>query len=157
MSDSQLQTIGRAEYINFPELELSAVPARIDTGAKTSAIWATNIEEREGVLHCTLFGESSDHHTGTPVIFSSYGQRVVASSIGEPENRYLVKLLVEIGGRKIRASFTLANRERQVYPVLVGRNVLRGKFIVDVQRGSALIDQERERTAELHAQFNEES
>ena len=66
-----------------------------------------------------------------------YDKIVVQSTIGEAEERYKIQLLIELSGRRIRASFTLANRSRQVYPVLVGRNVLSGKFIVDVSIGEA--------------------
>ena len=45
----------------------------------------------------------------------------------------MIKMLVIISGKKIRARFTLANRSTQKYPVLVGRNILRRKFVVDVK------------------------
>ena len=56
-------------------------------------------------------------------------------------------------GRRIRATFTIANRQTQVYPVLIGRNVLRGKFIIDVKLGKVLSLAEKKRIAILQSQI----
>lgn len=130
-----LKTIGRAEKIGFPELHLDHVPARIDTGAATSAIWASQIQLRNGQVSCVMFDQQSPFYTGETFLFPNYDEVVVASSNGTTQLRYKVNLLVKIRGRKIRGAFTLANRATQVYPVLVGRNILRGKFLVDVRKG----------------------
>lgn len=132
-----------------------AVPARVDTGAKTSAIWASGIMEKNGVLQCVLFGPDSDFYTGQVLTFDKYEVRTIASSIGEPEERYVVKLLVKLEGRTIRASFTLANRSQQVYPMLVGRNILHGKFLVDVTKGMPLKAKERVRSKWLQTKRKE--
>lgn len=154
MDKSQIEKklLGRAEYISFPEIDIHDVPARIDTGAKTSAIWATDIrEDPDGTLSFLLFDETSPHHRPERHNVNNYQKIVVQSTIGEAEERYKVQLLIELSGRRIRASFTLANRSRQVYPVLVGRNVLSGKFVVDVSIGEAHVkkqtaDQNQEST-----------
>ncbi len=132
----KLQVIGRAERISFPRHQINDVPARIDTGARTSAIWASHIREEAGVLYFTLFDSDSEFYTGELQQTADYTTRVVTNSTGHNEERYIVKLSILLEGRRIRASFSLADRSRQVYPVLVGRNVLRGKFIVDVKRGT---------------------
>ncbi len=144
-----LITIGRSEEINLPEQGLIAVPARIDTGAHISAIWASDIVEKDSRLECVMFGPGSSYYTGQKIYFTQFSQRVISSSIGVPETRYVVKLLIELNGRKIRASFSLANRSQQTYPVLVGRNALRGKFLVDVKRGQPLTKSERLRNEQL--------
>jgi hypothetical protein len=54
------------------------------------------------------------------------------------------------------ATFTLADRSSQVYPVLIGRATLRGKFIVDVQMGSPLREEEEKRSMELQKGVIEE-
>ena len=75
--------------------------------------------------------------------FQDFDSVVVTSSNGQSQERYKIRLLVKLKGKKVRAWFTLADRSTQVYPVLIGRNVLAGKFIVDVKRGSTLRDEER--------------
>jgi hypothetical protein len=128
-----LQTIGRAEKLGFPELGLANISARIDTGARMSAIWASSIREEDGVLYFVLFDTQSTYYSGKVLHTQQYGLRTVTSSMGHSEERYVVKFLVTLEDKKIRASFTLANRSKQVYPVLVGRNILRGKFMVNVK------------------------
>jgi hypothetical protein len=134
--------IGQSEYIDFPELNLQAVPARIDTGARTSAIWVSSVQERDGGLAFVLFDKQSSFYTGEKIFVSRFERRIVTPSNGLAEDRYMVKLLVVIGGRKIRARFTLANRSTQRYPVLVGRNILRGKFIVDIKHNNVNPDKQ---------------
>jgi hypothetical protein len=151
MIKKPLITIGRAEEIGFPELGIGTIPARVDSGAKTSAIWASHITEKDGRLEFSLFGSSSAFYSGDKISTQQYELRTVASSMGTVEERYVVKIIVSLHGRKIKASFTLANRSSQVYPVLVGRNILRGKFLVDVRRGQPLIRQEQMREVEKRA------
>lgn len=146
--------IGRAEKLAFPELGFDDVAARIDTGARTSAIWAS-AEERDGVLEVVFYGESSPHYTAAVHRFDTFTKRVVASSNGQTEQRYVVRLLVVLGGKRIRSTFTLADRSTQVYPVLIGRNTLRGKFIVDVKQGDVLLEAEKKRINELQTQLHD--
>ena len=148
------QIIGKAEEVALPEHGLEVVYARIDTGAKTSAIWASKVKETKKGLEVTFFGKSSKYFTGEPHLFTSYAETVVASSNGATERRYKVRLLIVIAGRRIRAWFTLADRSEQVYPILVGRNVLRGKFLVDVSLGTeAMRERERQRTRLLNQEL----
>ena len=84
----------------------------------------------------------------------SFEETVVSTSSGICQKRYKIKLSIVINGRRIRASFTLANRSRVVYPVLIGRNVLRGRFVVDVTRGKPLKEAEKKRTQELRKLIN---
>ncbi|HUA13269.1 MAG TPA: RimK/LysX family protein [Candidatus Sulfotelmatobacter sp.] len=130
---SKLEVIGPVAKTSFPKLGLKKIPARVDTGAKISAIWASAIKEKNGVLRFTLFAPSSPQYTGVIYQTNEYEEVKVKSTTGRIEDRYMIKLLAEVNGRKVNASFTLANRSRQVYPILIGRNILRGKFVVDIK------------------------
>ncbi|MEK7152523.1 MAG: RimK/LysX family protein [Patescibacteria group bacterium] len=143
------KTLGRAEQLSFPELGFFDVPARIDTGAKTSAIWASKITFQNDMLTAVLFGEGNPFFTGEAIPFPDFDTTVVSTSTGETQQRYKVRLLVRLKGKKVRAWFTLADRSTQVYPVLIGRNILLGKFIVDVKKGRILKDEEQQRTQTL--------
>lgn len=136
------ETIGRAEIIKFPELG-ATVHARIDSGARTSAIWVSEAKVEDGKLAVVFFGPGSPAYTGQKHYFESYSRDIVTSSTGHEEKRFKIKLSIVLNKRKILASFTLANRSTQVYPVLVGRNILRGKFVVDVQLGKTLQAEEK--------------
>lgn len=150
---NKLTLIGRAEQIDLPEADIFKVPARIDTGAKTSSIWASQIKEVNGCLEFKLFAKSSNFFNNQLLTTKDYEQRVVASSNGQSQTRYVVKLKLVLHGRKIRASFTLANRSAQAYPVLVGRNVLRGKFLVDVKQGKTHQRAENSRSQKLQSRL----
>ncbi|MEO5628059.1 MAG: RimK/LysX family protein, partial [Candidatus Saccharimonadales bacterium] len=101
--DSSFITIGRAEILALPELGVFNIPARIDTGARTSALWVSDLKEQDGQLSFKLFAKTSNLYTGETIKVGSYSQRGVASSNGAIEQRYVVKLLVELHGKKIRA------------------------------------------------------
>lgn len=154
MTNNILITIGRSEEVGLPERNLNSIPARIDTGAKTSSIWVTNVHEHDGKLEFYLFGTKSTYFTGELITAKHFEKRMIASSNGELQERYVVKLLVDLAGKKIRASFTLADRSGQVYPVLIGRNILRGKFLVDVKIGKPLTDQEKKHSRALQARLS---
>jgi hypothetical protein len=134
--------IGPVEPITLPEYAVEVVAARIDTGARTSAIWASEITEEKGVLQFCLFAKGSKFYTGDKIKTREYSRRIVTNSTGHAEERYTVKTLVTLKGRKVFSTFTLANRSKQTYPVLLGRNILRGKFIVDVKLGKPIASRE---------------
>jgi glutathione synthase/RimK-type ligase-like ATP-grasp enzyme len=143
-SSKPITTIGSKALIDFPELNLHKVPAKVDTGADSSAIWTSRIKEtKDGHLVFVLFNEGSNFYTGSEINSKTYKQTLVKNSSGTKELRYKVRLLMEINGRKIRAWFTLADREAMQYPVLVGRRLLKNKFIVDVGKASIRETSER--------------
>lgn len=150
-----IKQVGRAERVSLPELHFEHVYARIDTGARTSTIWVSQAEEHDGVLKVVFFGPQSPHYTGSVVSFQEFDRIAVASSIGHIQTRYKIQLLITLKGKKIRAWFTLADRSSQVYPVLIGRNVLKGKFIVDINQGRVLRQQEQERIKSLQTVLKE--
>jgi hypothetical protein len=136
---SDLDIIGRAEQVELVDLRLKNVPAKIDTGADTSAIWVSSAQEKEGELHCIFFGPGSPYYTGETVKISrDYRLTRVANSFGHKELRYKVKLRIRVKGRLIHATFTLSDRSSKTYPILLGRRLLQGKFAVDVTQGKAL-------------------
>lgn len=149
-------TIGRTEKVDFPELGFEQVPTRIDTGAGTAAIWVDTIKEvTGGGLDVVFFGPESPLYTGKVQHFNTFGQTEVRSSNGQTEVRYTVRTMVVLGGKRIRATFTLADRSTQLYPVLIGRNILRGKFIVDVKLGTTLAA-EKARNASLKVKYDDQ-
>lgn len=134
--------IGRVEHIELPELGLGKIHSRVDTGARTSSIWASDIKLKNGVLSAKFFDETSKFYNGARVKFNEFDTTAVSTSTGHIQKRFKVRLLVKLKGKKIRAWFTLADRSTQVYPVLIGRNILMGKFIVDVKKGRVIKDKE---------------
>lgn len=130
----QIEIIGSVELISFEEFNINDIPARVDTGAIFSSVWASDISLRKGVLHFKLFAPGNALFTGEVIKTTSFRTASVKNSFGQTEFRYKVRLMTAIGDRKVRAWFTLANRSGMSYPVLIGRNILRNKFVVDVSK-----------------------
>ncbi len=130
--------IGRAETIDLVGRALN-VPAKVDTGAFRSAIHATDIKvvKKEGVktLTCTLLG-----HPCFPEVYSfetkSFKQVQITNSFGQEETRYEVNLRIKLGPKVVTTSFTLADRSKNLFPILIGRKLLKGRYIVDVSKAN---------------------
>ncbi len=136
MKNNQLSIIGHSEKIDLPSLETFNVPAKIDTGADSSSIWASKVVEKSSQLTVVFFGKESKFYTGREIKFSKgYFKRVIiTNSFGQQEIRYRVTLSITVKERNIKATFTLANRENMAYPILLGKRLLKGKFLVDVNK-----------------------
>lgn len=128
------QVIGKTVTISLPSSGIYELPAKVDTGADGSSIWASNITENDGQLSYSLLGPSSDKYTGQIFTTTDYKRMIVKNSFGASERRFSVNLTVEIEGRKVKARFTLANRMLKSYPALIGRRLLNKRFIVDVSK-----------------------
>lgn len=149
------EIVGRVERISFPDLGISKVPAKIDTGADVCSIWATGIHEEDGVLKFKLFGKKSQFYTGDEITVSApdYLLTRIANSFGHREMRYVVKMRIKLGSKTVRATFTLADRSRKTYPILLGRKLLNNKFLVDVSKGSPLKEIEQAKKARLREEI----
>lgn len=157
MNGKKKSTIGRAEKIDLLDFDMAGIPAKTDTGADMCAIWATKVEERDGELYFTLFAPGSPYYTGVEQRFTKedYSLTRVANSFGQKELRYKVKLRVKVVDRVVRATFTLSDRAKKIYPVLLGRKLLHGKFLVDVTSGEPLIEEEASKAALLKQDLDE--
>lgn len=133
-----LKIIGRLETIDFPEWNLFDVDAKIDTGAYTSSLHCHHIQEyEEGGKKFVKFNLlDPSHETYNDKLFKLpiHRTKVVKSSNGETEERFVVKAKVRLLDKLLRAELSLTDRSEMKYPVLVGRKLLRGRFVVDVSR-----------------------
>ncbi|CAN5649237.1 hypothetical protein BH23PAT1_BH23PAT1_3440 [soil metagenome] len=126
--------IGSTAQISFPDLGIENVPAKVDTGADSSSIWASDIKVSGGKLSFRVFGTGYVHYRRKVFTHNIFKATSVKNSFGQKEFRYKVKLKVKIGPKVISAWFTLANRALNKYPVLLGKSTLKGRFIVDVSK-----------------------
>lgn len=150
VQEDNKKIIGRSEIVRFPDLHDQKVHARIDSGARTSAIWG-RARLNNGVLYVSFFGSDAEEYE-----FTDFGRQAVASSNGHIDKRFTIKMPVVLHGKRIRATFTIADRSSQVYPILIGRNILRGKFIVDVTLGKTLKVEEKEKIRSLKTLIDKE-
>ena len=124
--------IGRREEIDFPELGLFGITAKIDTGAYTTALHCHDIEEKNGVLHFKLLDPSHPEYNRQDQKFTEYSQKEIKNSFGEIEKRYVIKTVIRLGEKRIKAVISLSDKGKMRYPVLIGRKLLKNRFIVDV-------------------------
>ncbi len=146
-----LTIIGRAETIDLRDFKLTGIPAKVDTGADTSSLWVSDVEEKDDGLYFVLFGPDSEYYTGQVQHFTKpdYELTRVSNSFGQKELRYKLKLRITLKDRNLRATFTLSDRSLKTYPILLGRKLLHGKFLVDVADGNPLYEAEREKAEKL--------
>ena len=147
--------IGRVERVSFPTLGIKKVPAKIDTGADSSSIWCSQTKLIRGNLNCIFFAKGSPYYSGEEVVFKNneFDLTRISNSFGHKELRYKVKIPMEVHGRTIKATFTLTDRSTKLYPILIGRSTLQGKFLVDVSKGNPLHEEEGERHKRLKAEM----
>jgi hypothetical protein len=102
-------------------------------------------------LNVTFFGPDSPFYDGKVHTFTSnqYTMTRVSNSFGQRELRYKVKLKIRVKKRLINGTFTLSDRSTKLYPILIGRSLLKHKFIVDVTKGNPLLADEKARAAIL--------
>jgi hypothetical protein len=124
--------LGRVDKIDFPELNLNIIDVKIDTGAYTSTIHCSNIREENNKLHCTFESKGHPNFKSDEIIFQNYTYTVVKSSNGHRENRFKIKTKIIFFGKTYKINLTLSTRDDMRFPVLIGRQFLSKKFIIDV-------------------------
>src|SRR5262249_49737475 len=134
MQHAYLPVIGRNTLIDIVG-HVKGVPAKIDTGADSSSIWATDVHvDEQGVLSFRLLGKKSPHYTGEIITRRRFIVAIVRSSSGHEQVRYRIKLPILVKDKRVNASFYLADRSRNDFPILLGRRTLNKKFLVDVSQ-----------------------
>ncbi len=128
-----LKIIGNNVLVSVAGID--KIPAKVDTGADSSTIWASQIRIKDdNKLEFTLLGKSHPLYTGEKLSTASYSVQRVRSSNGQVSIRYRVVLPMRVKGKTIRTKFTLSNRSRNRFPILIGRKTLQNKFLVDVSK-----------------------
>ena len=129
-----MEILGRCERVDLPKLGLNALQAKVDTGAYNCSLHCSKAEIVDGVLKVVLLDEEHPGYTGQTVIFKKFDRREIKNSFGEAELRYVIRTSIRICHRLIRAEFSLSNRGNLKFPVLLGRKILRSRFIIDVTK-----------------------
>ena len=149
MSDKKV-IIGRTEHIVIPSEGARSIRVKIDTGADRSSIWASNITmSDDGKLSFTLFAPESKYYSGTVYRTKNFEASRVRSAHGGLQVRFRIHLTIILGGKKIRGTFTLADRSKNKYPALIGCKILNKKFLVDVSKGIIRENRSDDLTQEL--------
>ena len=134
-ADSSRIVVGWREWVALPQAGVDWVKAKIDTGARSSAIHAFDLESydvdgQEWVRFSIHPWQRSDEDVAElslPVL----DRREVRSSNGQTEQRYAVVLDVTLAGRTLTTVMTLSNRDEMGFRMLIGREALERGFLVD--------------------------
>jgi hypothetical protein len=139
---TERQVIGRIQTVSFPRLGIHGIQAKIDTGAYTGAIHCHNISvlthNDQAVLEFYLLDPGHPEYNNKCLRFKKFARRTIKNSFGESEQRYVITTTILIGNRRIKAHFSLTDRGSMKYPVLIGRRLLKNRFLVDVSQEDVL-------------------
>lgn len=136
MTDSDTKIIvGSQEWCGFPDLGVPAIKARVDSGAKTSSIHAFNIQpfKRHGESWVSFEVHPLQSNRRTTIKCESrvIDRRLIKSSSGIREKRYVISTPLSLGYRVWEVELTLANRDSMGYRMLLGRQAMRDRILVD--------------------------
>jgi hypothetical protein len=130
-----LPTIGWREWITLPHLGVEQVKAKIDTGARSSALHAFEIEtfEQQGkaMLRFKIHPKQKNDAFVIETEAELLGQREVRNSGGQTELRPVIQTAVTLNGQTWPIELTLTNRDSMGFRMLLGREAVRGRFLVD--------------------------
>jgi len=135
LKKSNIKTlIGRTDIVDFPKLELFDIDIKVDSGANTSSFHCHSIEEENKVLKCQFLDPKHEKYHEKYFIFEEFTQKMVKSSNGIAENRYLIKTEILIFNEIHSIELSLTERGSMKFPVLLGRKFLSKKFMVDTAK-----------------------
>ena len=136
MEQNNSFVIGWREWVSLPDLGIPAIKAKVDTGAKTSALHAFRIEEinKDGNpyvkfwLHPLRKNKDIELACEAPL----KEKRIVKDSGGHEEERHVIESLLRVGDHNIIIELTLTSRDNMIFRMLLGRTaIINGKLTVN--------------------------
>lgn len=132
--DQQI-TLGWREWVGLPDLGIARIKAKVDTGARTSALHAYFVEPyKDKGMQRVRFGIhpiQGDNETSIICSANVLDQRTVTDSGGHKETRYVIETMLQIGATNRVIEMTLTNRDTMKFRMLLGRTALSGQFSVN--------------------------
>lgn len=126
-----LLQVGWRELVDLPGLGLSGIPAKIDTGARTSSLHAHVLDDfvrgDERFVRFAVDWDGERHYCEAIHV----DVRGITSSNGDQQSRFVIKTPLTIGNLTFRAEISLADRSQMQFPMLIGRSALRRRMVVD--------------------------
>ncbi|MDH3297590.1 MAG: RimK/LysX family protein [Gemmatimonadota bacterium] len=136
--DSTKPTIGWREWVGLPELGVDAIEVKVDTGARSSALHAFDARsfEKNGAefVRFTIHPERGDENRSIEAECEVIARRWVTSSSGHRTRRPVIRTTIELLGRTWPIEVTLSNRDTLGFRMLLGRQAIQRRFLVDVSK-----------------------
>jgi hypothetical protein len=136
-----LVLIGWRESVSLPELGVGTITAKIDTGARSAALHATDIRMQGQRVDFTVQAKGRTFHCHLPL----KGIRRVKSSNGHTQARAVVETEVKVGAHRFSIEVTLTDRTDMGVPMLLGRASLGGRFLVHPARTQIISAKKRKK------------
>lgn len=132
---SEKVIVGSEEWFSLPDLNIPAIKVRVDSGAKTSALHAEQItpfeKNGENWVRFTVNPIQNNQKSVIKCEAKIVDKRIVKSSSGYRESRYVVKTTLCVADEQWAIEITLTNRDSMGFRMLLGREAMSGKIIVD--------------------------
>lgn len=129
--------IGRLEVVDLPELGMYNITAKTDTGADTSVLHCEDFRVFEKDGHRFITCHIRPHLEQDEILtltFPVHRERTVKSSFGQTETRHIFITKIRLFDELYNIKLSLRDRSSMSYPMLIGRNFISGKFLVDVSQ-----------------------
>jgi hypothetical protein len=131
-------TIGRKDKADFPELKLTNISCKIDTGAYTSTIHSHDIKEiiidGEKYIEFQLLDPSHPKYREEKLKTKNFTKKNIKNSFGITEERFVIKTIIKIFENEYPIELSLSERSDMKNPILIGRTLLNNRFIVDTDQ-----------------------
>ena len=142
-----MKIIGRSDKADFPELSLSDIDVKIDTGAYTSSLHSHKIKEfeldGEKYVCFQILDPSHPQYQEKEYKTKRFKKKLVKNSFGESEERFIVETIIVLFGEEYPIYLSLSERSDMKFPILIGRRLLNRRFMVDSSKTNLSYRQKR--------------
>ena len=125
-----LPIAGWKEHVRLPKLRMGPIAAKLDTGARSAALHADEIHVSGRRVVFAIIDDGRKRTYKAPLA----GQKRIKSSNGISEMRPVIRVTLQVGSQVFKAEVTLTDRADMDVPMLLGRNTLKGRFLVNPAR-----------------------
>jgi hypothetical protein len=145
----KLLTFGWREWVSLPDLEIPMIKAKVDTGARTSALHAFEVrpysENGRDLVEFRMHPMQKDNETVVTCVADVLDIRTVTDSGGHREDRFAIRTTLSIGTHSWPIDATLTSRDDMLFRMLLGRTAIKGHALVNPARSYVVGKKRRQR------------